>query len=183
MRLRPVDERGPQRPAFLLALLLGTLALTACGDSDSSTGSPAKAPAAPKVSTADDADAAGKAASGFVSSVRAGDGAAACKFLTGVEQKIFVTNAGELRPKLDAASCASVVESFNQASGAKADQLDGSLQDIVVTADGDFASGNWVWSEGRGQQAVLMEKVAGAWQFGRDSNDFPTAMLHFFEEA
>lgn len=162
---------GCARPLVACAVLLF---LVGCGGSDDPKPAAAAKKAAP-VAAGDP----GKTASAFVAGVRTGDGDGACKTLTAAEQKIFVTGAGEIKPKLDTGSCQSVVESFHASAGSKADQMDGTLKDVLVT--GDFATGRWVYAGGAGEQAVIMEKTAEGWQFGRDSNDFPTALLHFFD--
>jgi hypothetical protein len=153
------------------------LSLAACGGAEKKA---AEKPAA-TVDAAAAGEAAGKAVSGFITSVQGGDGAAACAFLTDVEQKIFVTNAAEIRPKLDTATCPSVVESYKKNSGSKVHLFSGELQSVIVT--GDFASGNWKYAGNVGDQNVLLEKTAKGWQMGRDANDFPTSLLHFFDEG
>jgi hypothetical protein len=159
-----------------------TFLLASCGGSDSGDGkakTTAAKPAAP--SNADDIKNAGTAVSDFVSGVRTGDGTAACASLTEVEQGIFVANAAEITPKLDTASCQSVVESFNEVSGSKVHLLDGSLGSVLVT--GDFATGMWQWGGQNGDQAVILERTDKGWMMGRDANDFPTALLHFFDQG
>ncbi len=136
-----------------------------CGGSDSSTG-------------AADPEA---AASGFVSSVRDGDGASACGYLTDAEQEALVTNAKEVVPALDTASCESVVESFHKANAENVDLLDGSLEKVADS--GGFASATWVWTGGNGEQAVLLAKEGDAWLLAEGGNDFPSAVLHFFDQA
>jgi hypothetical protein len=163
---------GCARPAVACAVLLF---LAGCGGDDD------PAPVAAKKPAASGAADAGKAASDFVTGVREGDGAGACKTLTAVEQKIFITGAADIKPALDTATCQSVVESFHTSAGTKARLLDGELQEVLVT--GDFATGRWVYAGNLGDQMVIMEKTAAGWQFTRDQNDFPTALLHFFDEG
>jgi hypothetical protein len=139
-----------------------------CGGSDSSSSSAGAA----------DPQA---AASGFVASVRDGDGEAACAYLTEAEQEALVTNAKDVTPALDTESCETVVASFHDANTATLDQLDGTLEN--VSDSGEFASATWVWAGGNGEQAVLLAKKDDAWLLAEGGNDFPTAVLHFFDQA
>jgi hypothetical protein len=169
------------RRAGWLIVTACAFSVGACGGSDAppSTKTTAKSAAADNAAKIAGAQ---KAAAGFVTSVREGDGAAACKVLTDVEQGIFVTGAAEIRPKLDTTSCASVVESYQHSMGEKSRLLlDGSLTNVQVTDD--FASGMWSWTGANGEQAAILENNGQGWQFGRDSNDFPTAVLHFFDRG
>lgn len=156
---------------FLLIVLASAAfasVVAGCGSSDSSS------------SSAGAADP-GAAASGFVSGVRTGDGAAACAYLTAAEQEAFVANANDVTPALNTNSCATVVESFHEANAATADKLDGTLQN--VSDSGEFASATWVWAGDNGEQAVLLAKKQDAWLLAEGGNDFPTAVLHFFDQA
>lgn len=132
-------------------------------------------------SNASEVKSAGEAVSGFVSNVRVGKGAAACAFLTDAEQKLFVKNAVELAPKLDTKSCASTVTSFNAANRTKLKYLDGTLTNVSVA--GEFADGTWMWTAGNGQQAAVLERHGSQWLLGTNSNDFPTSVLHFFDQG
>ena len=136
-----------------------------CGSSDSSAG--ANDPAA--------------AASGFVSSARDGDGAATCSFLTDAEQNALVTNAAEVTPALDTASCETVVESFHDAHTGDIEKLDGKLEKVLES--GDFASATWIWTGGNGEQSVLLAKEGDEWLLTEGGNDFPSAVLHFFDQS
>jgi hypothetical protein len=170
-----IQTGGIMRSRRVGVVMALTFLVAGCGGSDSSTGASAPAPD----DSASSAAVAKEAVAGFVAGVRAGDGASACGFLAEAEQKLFVINAGDVRPKLATESCASVVKSFHAANVKSADQLDGSLENVSVSDD--FVSANWVWSAGNGEQAVLLEKIGGAWLIGESDNDFPTAVLHFFD--
>ena len=76
-------------------------------------------------------------------------------------------------------SVSSTVGSFHTAIGSKKQYLDGTLENVSIA--GDFASGDWVWSGGNGQQAVMLSKSGSTWLIAENSNDFPTAVLHFFD--
>ena len=156
-------------PRFVLIVLASAAfaaVVAGCGGSDSSSTGAADPEAA---------------ASGFVSSVRDGDGASACAYLTDAEQEALVANAKDVTPALDTESCESVVESFHEANAANVDQLEGTLES--VSDSGEFASATWIWAGGNGEQAVLLAKKDNAWLLTEGGNDFPTAVLHFFEQA
>lgn len=182
-------ELGSFRRRVRVALVGVTLTLVISGcTSAKKTASPPSAttPASTATATATDSAAAAKAmnlaaeaASGFVSGVRSGDGAAACALLTDAEQAAFVANAGQAKQKLDTKSCESVVTSFSAANKARIKSLDGTLTDVSVA--GTFADGTWKWIDGNGEQAAVLEQKGDQWRFGTDSNDFPTSVLHFFD--
>jgi ketosteroid isomerase-like protein len=140
-------------------------AVAGCGGSDAASGA-----AEPE-----------EAVSGFVSAVQNGDGAAACAFLTEDEQALLVTNAKDVTPPVAGDSCEAVVESFHEAIGAKADELSGKLENL--SDSGDFASADWVYTGGAGQQAVLLAKKDGNWLIAAAPNDFPTAILHWSDQG
>ena len=97
------------------------------------------------------------------------------------EQEALVANAKDVTPALDGDSCESVVESFHEAHAKTLDQLDGTLENI--SDSGEFASATWVWAGGNGEQAVLLAKKDDTWMLAEGGNDFPTAVLHFFDQA
>jgi len=119
------------------------------------------------------------AVSAFIKALQSGDGAAACALLTDAEQKLFVRNAAEITPALDGSSCASVVQSFKAAIGAKSALLGGTLSNVNFV--GAQAGGTWVYVGTGGQQAALLTKTRKGWLIDQSSNDFPTALLHFFD--
>jgi hypothetical protein len=115
---------------------------------------------------------------GFVDAMQAGDGRAACAYLRDDEKQLFVSNAADVPDFADAsASCEDVVAAFPTVAGARADDLDGSLQDISLA--GDIATGSWVYRTG--DQDVMLMHGAGGWQFAYHANDFPSALLHINE--
>jgi hypothetical protein len=159
-------------------VVASTLGVAACGDSDTSTKAASATPAALH---ATEIKASGKAVDGFVSGLRTGDGAAACAFLSSEEKALFVSNANALDAPIRSKSCAGVVRSFHKSIGGKAERLDGSYQQAHI--GGAFSSGYWVWSGGYGEQAVLIQKVGKEWLLVEGHNDFPSAVLHFFDDA
>jgi hypothetical protein len=165
MTTRTRRSRSPLTGVAVAVAAVVAAAATGCGGSDAAAG--ARDPAG--------------AASGFVSSVRLGDGAAACAYLTEGEQDALVTNAAEVTPALDTGSCESVVTSFHEAHAGDSGRLDGTLEN--VSDSGDFASATWVWAGGAGEQAALLAKKGGAWLLAEGGNDFPSAVLHFFDQS
>jgi len=118
------------------------------------------------------------AVAGFVNAMQAGDGGSACGYLRDDEKALFVSNAATVPDFADvSASCEDIVAAFPTVAGARANDLDGSLQDLSVA--GDVASGSWVYRTG--DQDVLLMHGPGGWQFTYHSNDFPSALLHINE--
>lgn len=60
--------------------------------------------------------------------------------------------------------------------GTTSDKATGTLQNVSIS--GDFASAKWVYVVG-GEQPVLLTKGDNGWLIAQDTNDFPTALLHF----
>jgi hypothetical protein len=119
------------------------------------------------------------AVSAFIKAVQSGNGTAACALLTDAEQRLFVLNSADIQPALDNNSCASIVQSFKAAIGTKSALLSGTLSNVNFV--GAQAGGMWIHVGTSGQQAVLLTKTGKGWLIDQGSNDFPTALLHFFD--
>ena len=169
MSTRVLDGRACRRNLTAMSrtcsVVVGlALTMAACGSSKASPGG------------AEPAD----AVSGFVDNLRKGDGAAACAFLSAEEQALFVTNAAGITPALDDTSCKTVVESFHAAKAASISALDGSFENFT-SGSGTVGSGDWVFVNGAGQQRAAVAKVDNKWLIQPGENDFPTALLHYFD--
>ena len=120
----------------------------------------------------------GSAVAAIVAAKQTGDGTTACGYLQDDEKQLFVDNATTIAGFSAAAtSCEAVVAAFPAVAGARADDLDGSLQDLSLVDD--IAAGSWVYQTGD-QHVLLMHGPAG-WQFSYHANDFPSALLHIDE--
>ena len=87
------------------------------------------------------------AVSAFVAAMQSGDGGTACGYLQDDEKQLFVDNATTIAAFSAAAtSCEAVVAAFPAVAGARADDLDGSLQDLSLVED--VAAGSWVYRTG-----------------------------------
>ena len=118
------------------------------------------------------------AVAAFVSALQEGDGAIACPYLRDDEQQLFLANAKAIARFRDAAtSCKDLVAAFPSIIGSRVSELDGSFSQVTVVDN--IATGSWGFDVGE-QRAILMHGDAG-WQFIYDSNDFPSALLHFDE--
>lgn len=155
-------------------ILVAAIAAAACSGAQ---GAASSTPGATAIVVFDPAEVS-TAVAAFVSALQEGDGAIACPYLRDDEQQLFLTNAKAIARFRDAAtSCQELVAAFPSIVGSRVSELDGSFSQVTVVDN--IATGLWGFGAGE-QRAILMHGDAG-WQFIYDSNDFPSALLHFDE--
>ncbi|MEO6208224.1 MAG: hypothetical protein ABIP77_09760 [Candidatus Limnocylindrales bacterium] len=144
------------------------------------SGSPSSAPTSPlptAIVVYDPAEVS-TAVAAFVSALQDGDGAIACPYLRDDEQQLFLTNAKAIARFREAAtSCQDLVAAFPAIVGSRVSDLDGKFAQVTVLET--IATGSWVF--GSGEQHAILRRGDDGWQFIYDSNDFPSALLHFDE--